>query len=64
MLSFATVNQEKLMKLIKDINTDDELINSPSQIQEILEQIQQARLDEAQSHINPEEVKKNKQGDK
>ncbi len=60
----ATVNQEKLMKLIKDINTDDELINSPSQIQEILEQIQQARLDEAQSHINPEEVKKNKQGDK
>jgi hypothetical protein len=56
----ATVNQSKLMELIKDINTDDELINSSSQIQEILEQIQQARLDEAQSHINPEEVQKNK----
>ena len=51
----AMVNQEKLIKLLQEINSDDELINTQSVIEENLNKIQEQRAREAQSHINPEQ---------
>jgi hypothetical protein len=46
----AMVNQEKLIKLLQEINSDDELINTQSVIEENLNKIQEQRAREAQSH--------------
>jgi hypothetical protein len=46
-------NQGELIKLLKEINSDDELINTQSVIEENLKKIQEQRMLEAQSHINP-----------
>jgi hypothetical protein len=51
----AAVNQQVLHRLLQEINSDDELINLTSIIQENLEKIQKQRMVEAQSHINPEQ---------
>jgi hypothetical protein len=45
------VNQEKLIKLLKEINSDDELINTQSVIEENLKKIQEQRMLEAQSAL-------------
>jgi hypothetical protein len=42
-------------RLLQEINSDDELINLTSIIQENLEKIQKQRMAEAQSHIKPEQ---------
>jgi hypothetical protein len=57
-LAQAMVNQEKLIKLLKEINSDDELINTQSVIEENLKKIQEQRMLEAQSHINPQQQQK------
>jgi hypothetical protein len=44
-----------LIKLLQEINSDDELINTQSVIEENLNKIQEQRAREAQSHINPEQ---------
>jgi hypothetical protein len=47
-----------VIKLLKEINSDDELINTQSVIEENLKKIQEQRMLEAQSHINPQQQQK------
>jgi hypothetical protein len=48
----AMVNQEKLIKLLQEINSDDELINTQSVIEENLNKIQEQRAREAQFAVS------------